>query len=1544
MVRSHLTSTFYDFDDHSKIPVDVSTSEFTFDSFFSDLAFNTYQSPFKTSSFFDYKNFDQMRVLKETTLSLNLFTRVPAIFLAVGNVVITSPTYYQDYHVFVGNLLGLLQAVFSIDTLDQRVSLWFRGDTSSSGLELTGCNANLTMLSPTWPAVDPIHLTQLHLINSTVETQSNLQLDGPLLAGSSHFVGNYITPIPASVQNQFPDEDFASITADYTHLPNISVLGRSVLGWEPFAALPSFFSQVITARLMEIKIAGCKLQFFKDVFFTSNGLEEDIDDSTDDDFPFLNIDDDFYQDDDNDDDSTYSTHTSTPPAPSDDSRSSHDPFFLQILLYSEAVIWMMPFSNFTVVDTTSVSVVDDGGVGSLAFINEGKYIIHDSSKMIFIDGLFRQTSNGLIYSVISTPDNWNGPFLALQHIEQLNGTLELKMLQHAEYNIDDSWPVIVYRLRNVTDILSKVEIENEEGLGFTSSVWEKVPAPTPIPPTPTSLPSSSFLFPSMSPYTSYYSKKMIDVEPILDDDSTSDDDDEEVISYVGVVAIWMDCDLVNTYMDYEMYFGYQCEACIQNKSCINCSPNGDNQDDNRGTCQLKSISCPSHTEKFGSNCCDNECSDKGTCNKESLVCDCDFMYDGSDCSELSTDGNLVIASSVFVGLISVLSVYYYNKSIQQKEEAVNNMLADLQRQLLYSTDLDAPELSTGGGPGGALSFNSPNGVDQDYIKGLQQGLVLRDVMVDMNEVRLVQKIGEGAFGTVYKAHFREEMVAVKMVNPTMLFALSDEDVENFKREAYVMSRLRHPNIVMVMGISIVEQEVQVPLALQDEETGPTQMKRSLCIITEYLEQGSLYDIIHSKESEFNNIWSYELVLSIALQAARGLLYLHSQKPSIIHRDLKSSNLVVDEHWVVKVTDFGMSRILPEKETLPKLDTRGSGGDSLTESSKDQTSRNTTSNTSGIHKKSNSWWNPFGIFSPSSGIREDDGPVALVQEKDDDLEIINGDSEDHSSLDGGGEEKSVNGKDDEGKEVIAIRDFRKDSTHYIDRGSFGGHLENNRNSENDMLEDIEERKTGDSSSFSYNPTQRNSFRETISNLPPGGSSNMLLTSNLGTYAWAAPEIFSTDNIVSYNLKVDVYSFGMVLWELWERKVPFSHYHQFDIADAVREGKRPQISMNCPPALKTLIRRCWAQSATRRPKFSQIVRILRDELLRVRKMKEKENKRSKDLSYSGGRRRGGRRNNKPFNDNDDEEEDDDMFQRQRSITGGGYEEMAGKQKRFGKTNNVGGRRRHDEGEEEEDEISFRSSEGDLNVGNGNGGNPTMTTNNNRPRRGGNNFKRELSKTWKKFFGGSSTSSSSSDERGMRQSQSDGSLSERLIQETQSSQHFYQEEEEVVQDGNNSSSTSYQPLIDQDVVYSPPENRNKNSDISSEEKKKHHTTTASQFSSSSSSQQQRNPIEEEGEKNHKMSSIQEERSSGGGNDDSFSSSSINSSLNSSTTTNFSIDENSDSDNDFSSLTKRTSEKKKSQSQVDLLSFPSPLDKETNQDIEGGDEEEENDRLTDI
>ena len=112
----------------------------------------------------------------------------------------------------------------------------------------------------------------------------------------------------------------------------------------------------------------------------------------------------------------------------------------------------------------------------------------------------------------------------------------------------------------------------------------------------------------------------------------------------------------------------------------------------------------------------------------------------------------------------------------------------------------------------------------------------------------------------------------------------------------------------------------------------------------------------------------------------------------------------------------------------------------------------------------------------------------------------------------------------------------------------------------------------------------------------------MTSNLGTTAWCAPELLTATNKTRYSVKVDVYSFGMVLWELWERKRPYEElYSRFDIIDAVREGRRPAINSTCPPTFRSLIQRCWHEQPARRPTFAYIVRYIKDELAHIKRQR-------------------------------------------------------------------------------------------------------------------------------------------------------------------------------------------------------------------------------------------------------------------------------------------------------------------------------------------------------
>lgn len=97
-----------------------------------------------------------------------------------------------------------------------------------------------------------------------------------------------------------------------------------------------------------------------------------------------------------------------------------------------------------------------------------------------------------------------------------------------------------------------------------------------------------------------------------------------------------------------------------------------------------------------------------------------------------------------------------------------------------------------------------------------------------------------------------------------------------------MKKLRHPNVLLFMG------------AVYSPDR--------LAIVTEFLPRGSLFRTLHKKNQKLD----LKRRLRMALDVARGMNYLHRRNPPIIHRDLKSSNLLVDKNWTVKVGDFGLS--------------------------------------------------------------------------------------------------------------------------------------------------------------------------------------------------------------------------------------------------------------------------------------------------------------------------------------------------------------------------------------------------------------------------------------------------------------------------------------------------------------------------------------------------------------------------------------------------------------------------------------------------------------
>ncbi|GBG76482.1 hypothetical protein CBR_g22230 [Chara braunii] len=144
-----------------------------------------------------------------------------------------------------------------------------------------------------------------------------------------------------------------------------------------------------------------------------------------------------------------------------------------------------------------------------------------------------------------------------------------------------------------------------------------------------------------------------------------------------------------------------------------------------------------------------------------------------------------------------------------------------------------------------------------------------------------ERIGIGSYGEVYKADWHGSEVAVKKF---LEQDITGDALEEFKSEVAIMKRLRHPNVVLFMGAV----------------TKPPNMS----IVTEFLHRGSLYRLLHRP----NNNIDERRRMRMALDVAKGMNYLHSSTPVIVHRDLKSPNLLVDRNWVVKVCDFGLSKM------------------------------------------------------------------------------------------------------------------------------------------------------------------------------------------------------------------------------------------------------------------------------------------------------------------------------------------------------------------------------------------------------------------------------------------------------------------------------------------------------------------------------------------------------------------------------------------------------------------------------------------------------------
>ncbi|CAH2058333.1 unnamed protein product [Thlaspi arvense] len=164
--------------------------------------------------------------------------------------------------------------------------------------------------------------------------------------------------------------------------------------------------------------------------------------------------------------------------------------------------------------------------------------------------------------------------------------------------------------------------------------------------------------------------------------------------------------------------------------------------------------------------------------------------------------------------------------------------------------------------------------------------------IDFSELEVGTCVGNGCFAQVFRGIWNGKNVAIKV------FSDQDATVENikdFSNEILIHSRLQHPNVVTFLGAC----------------TKPPH----LSLVTEYVEKGNLYHLLHATDKIKKLSWKTKL--NILRDICRGLMCIHEM--GIVHRDIKSSNCLLSDEWTVKICDFGLSRIMEGAkmdETVP----------------------------------------------------------------------------------------------------------------------------------------------------------------------------------------------------------------------------------------------------------------------------------------------------------------------------------------------------------------------------------------------------------------------------------------------------------------------------------------------------------------------------------------------------------------------------------------------------------------------------------------------------
>lgn len=185
--------------------------------------------------------------------------------------------------------------------------------------------------------------------------------------------------------------------------------------------------------------------------------------------------------------------------------------------------------------------------------------------------------------------------------------------------------------------------------------------------------------------------------------------------------------------------------------------------------------------------------------------------------------------------------------------------------------------------------------NEEDLNGLDlESLQLVDKEIAFNKLEKLDKIGSGGFKDVYVGKYH---ITKKTTRKVAIADIRDQLSEMDIKELTLLRDLKHENIVRFIGVCIP----------------PVEMRLTPCmIVSELCANGDLYDYIRNTEPPPD-----EEIFRILLETARGLEYLHLSSPAIIHRDVKSTNVLITRNKTAKINDFGLARVRNNKRSMIK---------------------------------------------------------------------------------------------------------------------------------------------------------------------------------------------------------------------------------------------------------------------------------------------------------------------------------------------------------------------------------------------------------------------------------------------------------------------------------------------------------------------------------------------------------------------------------------------------------------------------------------------------